>query len=131
MQYCRIFYLIHALLVLYFLYLDIKIACIFCPKFNKYGKRIIKKFKKLVNWGLMPMLVLILIGKDFWEMGSNTSTFKLGREITPLIEWVIFFKFYFYYFSFFSKVPRKTFLKNNTTASVFLNRCSTTEREAT
>ena len=77
------------------------------------------------------MLVLILIGKDFWEMGSNTSTFKLGREITPLIKWVIFFKFYFYYFSFFSKVPQKTFLKNNTTASVFLNRCSTTEREAT
>ena len=41
------------------------------------------------------MLVLILIGKDFWEMGSNTSTFKLGREITPLIKWVIFFKILF------------------------------------
>ena len=33
----------------------------------------------------MPILVLTLIGKDFWEMGSNTSTFKLGTEITPLM----------------------------------------------
>ena len=31
----------------------------------------------------------MLIGKDFWEMGSNTSTFKLETEITPLMKWAI------------------------------------------
>ena len=66
-------------------------------------------------------------------MGSNTSTFKLGREITPLIKWAIWWfkqEFLFIFLIFFlqQEGAQKTFFLNNTTASVFKQMFNNRER---